>query len=277
MKGLLRKIYHLNKKAYYEYATQHQINPVTGLSPAERMRLQNFEPLHEGATTFFGKEFYFTDAGGFLHSVDEILGQEIYKFSSEKENPYIVDCGANMGLSILYFKKIFPKARILAFEPDENTFKVLTKNTSHFGESVVLKKKAVWTEDTELAFFSEGSLAGSVVVDFANKNNVTKVQATDLKKYLNEEIDFLKIDIEGAENQLIFDLRGHLSNIQNLFLEYHGILNEEQNLDEILKLLKEEGFQYYIRLAGETMKFPFCNEAPKNFNQQLNILCYRNR
>jgi len=60
-----------------------------------------------------------------------------------------------------------------------------------------------------------------------------------------------------------------------MFLEYHGLIDQPQNLGEILNLLKEAGFQYYIRLAGETMKFPFCDEKPTAFNQQLNIFCYR--
>lgn len=275
MKRLLGKIYRLNKRAYLEYKNKDTVNSVTGLSPAETKRLFNYSPLTGGKASLFGEEFYFTDAVGFLHSVDEIFGQEIYKFASAKKNPYILDCGANMGLSILYFKKLFPEAKIVAFEPDEETFKVLEKNTKSYGESVTIKKEAVWTADTELTFFSEGSLAGSLVIDFAKKNRAVTVKATDLKKYLSQTVDFLKIDIEGAENTLIFNLKGHLDKVQHLFLEYHGILNEEQNLHEILKLLKEEGFQYYIRLAGETIRFPFCNEKPQIFNQQLNILCYR--
>lgn len=140
-----------------------------------------------------------------------------------------------------------------------------------------LHREAVWTENTELSFFSEGSLAGSTVVDFSNRNDVRKVKAIDFKKYLDKKIDFLKIDIEGAENELIFDIKDHLFNVNKLFLEYHGIIGETQNLGNILNLLTDNGFEYYIRLAGETISNPFCGEKPSSFNQQLNILCYRNK
>ena len=106
-------------------------------------------------------------------------------------------------------------------------------------------------------------------------NNKQKVKAVDLNKYLHQEIDFLKIDIEGAENHLIFHISENLRNVKNLFIEYHGLKNQRQNLGEILNLLTNVGFEYYIRVAGETIRFPFCNERPRVFNQQLNIMCYR--
>ena len=275
MKNLLKEVYHLNKRAYQESRNKDLLNPKTGISQSERKRLQNYPALTEGKVSIFGKPFYFTDAPGFLHSLDEIFRDEIYKFTSDKENPYIIDCGANIGLSILYFKRLYPQSKIICFEPDENTFSILKRNTIEYGDSVELHQKAVWTANTELTFYSEGSLAGSLVVDFAQKNDIKKVQAIDFKQYLNKKIDFLKIDIEGAENKLIFDMENHLDQVEKMFLEYHGIIGETQNLGKILDLLTTKGFEYYIRLAGETIKNPFCDEKPTTFNQQLNILCYR--
>lgn len=277
MKNLLKKVYRLNKRAYEEYRSKDLLHPKTGISQCERKRLQSYPAFTEGISNVFGKPFYFTDAVGFLHSLDEIFEDEIYKFTTDKENPYIIDCGANMGLSILYFKKLYPKSRIICFEPDENTFNILKKNTLEYRDTVELHKEAVWTKNTDLTFYSEGSLAGSIVVDFSNKNNKTTVKAINFKKYLDKKIDFLKIDIEGAENQLIFDIKDHLANVNKLFLEYHGIIGETQNLGNILNLLTDNGFEYYIRLAGETIRYPFCDEKPLSFNQQLNILCYRKK
>lgn len=271
----IKKLYSVYKAERLKELSKDLPDPQTGISPAERERLLKYPALKEGEAVFFGENFHFTDSRGFLHSIDEIFGEQIYKFETKNESPYIIDCGANIGLSIYFFKKLYPNAKILAFEPDELTFTLLEKNTLQYGNSVMINKEAVWTEETELTFFTEGSLAGSIVVDFAKKKLTKKVKTIDLKKHLTTPIDFLKIDIEGAENKLIFNLRGHLKNVKNLFLEYHGIIDEEQNLGEILNLLKEAGFQYYIRLAGETMKFPFCGEKPSTFNQQLNIFCYR--
>lgn len=274
MKSVLQKFYKLNLQAYREYKYRKDVNPKTGISESERQRLMHYPPFTPGTTVLFGKPFRFSDAAGYLHSVDEIFGEDVYKFTAENKSPFIIDCGANMGLSILYFKKNYPNSTILAFEPDHKTFNILKENTAHL-DGVTLKEEAVWTDDTSLNFFSEGSLAGSAMVDFGHKNDQTSVTAIDLKKYLKRKIDFLKIDIEGAENEIIFDIKDHLFQVDKMFLEYHGLIDQPQNLGEILNLLKEAGFQYYIRLAGETMKFPFCGEKPSTFNQQLNIFCYR--
>ena len=68
----------------------------------------------------------------------------------------------------------------------------------------------------------EEVMNGQTQQNFGKKNNIIKIQAVDFKKYLNREIDFLKIDIEGSENALIFDIKDKLANVKNLFLEYHG-------------------------------------------------------
>ena len=275
----VKKLHQIYKLERYKENIQFLQEAKTGISPFERNRLLNYPAFTEGKVDFFGKPFYFSHGSSFIHSVDEIFKDEIYKFIRENQNPYIIDCGANIGLSIAYFRKLFPNAEILAFEPDEQIFELLRKNVAQLPNSddIKIEKKAVWTEDTNLEFFSEGALAGSLVTDFGKKNNIIKIQAVDFKKYLNREIDFLKIDIEGSENALIFHIKDKLANVKNLFLEYHGLIGEEQNLGEILNLLKNAGFQYYIRLAAETIRFPFCNEKPRSFNQQLNILCYRDQ
>ena len=277
MKKFLKKFYITNKNLYREFKYKNNKNTRSGISTVERERLLSFEPFTTGIASFFDHDFTFSHGPSFIHSVDEILVDQIYKFKTSSPKPYIIDCGANIGLSLYYFKKLYPNSEILAFEPDEEIFEILKKNVGVFPNSddIVLEKKAAWIENTQLTFFSEGALAGSLVVDFGKTNNSIKIEAIDLKEYLKREVDFLKIDIEGAENVLIFDLRGKLGNVKNVFLEYHGIIGETQNLGEILNLLKEEGFEYYIRLANETIEYPFFDPNTHGFNQQLNILCYR--
>ena len=277
MLNKLKKLYSVYKAERLKELRKDLPDSQIGLSPAERERVLKYPVFKEGEAIFFGKPFIFSHGPSMVHSVDELFGEELYKFISDTETPYIVDCGSNIGLSLFYFKKLYPKSRIIAFEPDENIFAILKRNLPNLpnSENIQIKNEAVWTEDTTLNFFSEGALAGSSVTDFRQTNNVIQVKATDLKAYLQEPVDFLKIDIEGAENEVIFDIKPLLHKVKNLFLEYHGIIGEKQNLAEILKLLSDVGFSYYIRLAGETIAFPFCNEKPQNFNQQLNIFCYK--
>lgn len=273
LKDFVSSNYYLLKNKLQEKIPNHK----TGVSAKDRNRILQPKYITNSSVKIFNKYFRYSSATALLHSLDEIFLEEIYKFKTDIKIPYIIDCGANMGLSILYFKRMFPNAEIDAFEPDHNIFGILQKNTETYfpDQSVRVHEKAIWMKETELEFFSDGGLSGSMVVDFADTKVTTKIKTVDLKKYLNRPVDFLKIDIEGAENEVIFDLKGHLSQVKNLFLEFHGIKNTKQNLGDILNLLTEEGFEYYIRVAGETLKFPFMGEEPRVYNQQLNILCYR--
>lgn len=274
---MIKDLFNINLRFSKDWLTQNKANLKTGISAKERRRILQPQYIENNTTTIFGKQFAYSSATAMLHSLDEIFKSDIYKFNSDTETPLIIDCGANMGLSVIYLKKQFPKSTIIAFEPDAKICELLKKNVETYfkNDQITIHEKAVWVEDTTLTFYADGGLSGSTVVDFSHKNNQRKVAATDLKKFLTQKVDFLKIDIEGAENTLIFDIEEHLKNVNHLFLEYHGIKNEEQNLGEILNLLKKSGFQYYIRVAAETIRYPFCNEEPKNFNQQLNIFCYR--
>lgn len=277
IKKILREIFRINTNYLREYKYRNEINPRSGLSLTEKKRLKGDFAFISGSATFFGKPFIFSNGMSILHSIEEIFEEHIYRFEADNNSPYIIDCGANIGLSIYYFKKLYPESKILAFEPDKIIFDVLQKNIEYIpcNQNIEIRKEAVWIEDTYLDFFSEGGLAGSFSVDFSGRNNTQKTKATDLKKYLHEKVDFLKIDIEGAENELIFNIKDQLHNVKRMFLEFHGLTGEPQNLGDILNLLKEQGFQYYIRVAGDVMKNPFIDDIPKTFNQQLNIFCFR--
>lgn len=274
----IKKLHEIYKRERYFENIADVVNPNLGLAPSQINILKNFEPFTLGEIDFFGQRFRFSNAESFLHSFEEIFQEEVYKFYCDADEPYIIDCGSNIGLSLIYFKRLYPNSKILAFEPDKEIFQILNENISPYNtdKSILLNMKAVSNIDTTLHFFKEGGLAGSTMLDVGKKNNIQEVAAIDLKKHLNKTVDFLKIDIEGAENELIFNISHELKNVRNLFLEYHGLTNQSQNLGDILNLLKEAGFHYYIRVAGETMRYPFCEKVTSAFNQQLNIFCTRN-
>lgn len=247
------------------------------LSDQEYINLKNLDRFKPGQTQLWGKAFRFSDGHGFLHSLEEVFQGQVYKFSSPKKDPYIIDAGANIGLSVAYFKQLFPYAKIVAFEPDRKIFELLQQNISGLGyQQVELRNAAAWTADTELIFFSEGSLAGSTEVNFIDTANTYTVKAERLKNWLTQQkVDFLKIDIEGAENTVLFDLENELCQVENLFLEYHSIVGKEQMLGEMLQLIKKAGFRFHIKSASDILRFPYTNRIKKGFDMQLNIFCFR--
>ena len=78
------------------------------------------------------KRFIFSDPLSFVFMFFDIFIKKSYEFKSKSETPVIIDCGSNIGLSVLYFKKIYPNSIIKAFEPDKEIFKILEKNCENF-------------------------------------------------------------------------------------------------------------------------------------------------
>lgn len=207
-------------------------------------------------TKILGSPLEIVDSSSFLFTFKEIMEKEIYKFNSCDQNPYIIDCGANIGLSIIYFKKLYPGSEIVAFEPDRKIFEVLSFNIKSFNlENITLINKGVWKGECKLKFFSEGSDSGRIAVE--GDGNITEIETLRLREYLKKPVDFLKIDIEGAETDVLKDCSDLLKNVKNIFIEYHSFVNKTQELDIILKILTDSGFRYYTETYSNT-KTPFC-------------------
>lgn len=217
----------------------------------------------------------FTHPQELLHGLKEIFIEEIYKLSLPR-NPYIIDCGANIGLSVLYLKKQYADARIVAFEPDRNNFELLANNVRSYKlENVELKNEAVWIENTAISFSNEGTMSSKVDLAAGGEN---KVQAARLKDYLNEKVDFLKIDIEGAEYVVLKDIAENLGNVSNMFFEYHGQFSQNHELVEIFQIIERAGFHFYIKEAAPVYNRPFVDvhsASKPSYDIQLNIFCFR--
>lgn len=223
----------------------------------------------------FNKSLYFYSATELLHGLQEIFIDKIYK-QELSNNPFIIDCGANIGMSVIYMKEHFPKAEIIAFEPDETNFDLLTKNIDSFGYTgVSLHKEAVWNENTTLLFSNESSMGSKIELD--NSANTITVKAVRLKDFINREVDFLKIDIEGAENAVLDDIADNLHFVNNMFLEYHGTFDQNKELVKMINIISDAGFNFYIKEAAPIYYSPFYRIKNPNtsYDVQLNIFCFR--
>ena len=104
------------------------------LEPIERQRVILFEKYFdfprytEEIIEFLNYKFKVPDCLSFIHQFKDIFVEEIYNFTSENNFPVIIDCGANIGTSCIYYKKIYPDSKIYAFEADSKIFDILKEN-----------------------------------------------------------------------------------------------------------------------------------------------------
>ncbi len=216
------------------------------------------------------------DCLSFIFQYKEIFVKEYYRFNSESETPVIYDCGANIGISVLYFKSLYKNARIKAFEADGSIAGILRGNLKRNGiDGTEIISKAVWINNDGIEFSLNGADAGSVY----GSNKKIKVDSVRLRDLIeNEEhIHFLKMDIEGAEINVIPDCTDILYKVDNIFIEFHSFINHPQKLDSIISVLEKNNFRYFIK-SEENRKSPFINKSNPEFpdtDLQLNIFAYR--
>lgn len=230
-----------------------------------------------GFLELFGKSFYYHFKLAFDITYDEIFRKGIYTFWTTNERPIIIDCGANMGLSLLFFSLNYPNAKIYAFEPDETVLGCLEKNISNYQMmNVELFKQAVWNANEELEFFTDKGMGGRLENNYKNQIP-TKIKAIRLKDFISDKhVDFLKMDIEGAEYTVIQDCEPILNQIKNIFIEYHSMENEEQKLDDLLLILKRNGFRYHLTQSFSRAR-PFVDQdlTCEKIDMAINVFGYK--
>jgi len=191
------------------------------------------------------------DGPNFYILYKDIFINRLYHFESRGPEPLILDCGSNIGMSILYFKHIYPGARIIGFEPDPAIFPFLQENIARNKlTDVKLVQAAVAAQEGTVTFYSDAKYASGLAKHFPS--NLPKgwtrheVPCVRLQDYLTDSVDFLKINIEGAEYEVLADSVDRFPMIREIVLEYHHFPGLPRTLHKILELLHEQGFEYIV-------------------------------
>jgi FkbM family methyltransferase len=260
-----------------------RIHALTSPGPAlswrqrrEIARLLRMPRYVETTTSLLGYTANIPDGPSFISIWREIFLNSVYKFCANSQSPRILDCGANIGLSCVYFKTLFPCSRITAFEPDPKIF-IYLKNILAGARlhDIELIPKAVWSSATTLQFSSEGADAGRVAT--ASVSRTIEIGTVRLRDYLSEPIDFLKIDVEGSETEVLVDCAQHLANVRHVFVEYHSFAGQTQTIGKLLAVLTDAGFRMHIH-PELTSASPFVAvNQYHGMDLQLNIFAYRDR
>jgi FkbM family methyltransferase len=205
----------------------------------------------------------------------EIFVEHTYFFESTAPQPVIIDAGANIGLATLFFKTLHPEARIVCFEPDPDNFILLTRNVERNRLShVELHQSAVSDTAEPIVFYtspSDSPLRHSTVEARVASPEHIVVPAVRLSTYVGEDVDLLKLDVEGSERQVLPELiaSGAIGRIKRMHLEYHHHIESHRNdLSATLAQLERAGFGYQLR--ADQHKWPVARAF-----QDVSIYAYR--
>lgn len=198
-----------------------------------------------------GVKFYFKLKWGEFGPIYEIWCQKIYtKYYQIKNEDVVIDIGANIGAFSIFAAKAAKGVKVFSYEPNSKTFERLFKNIKINNlENFIFPFQigiAGYGGERKLFINQNSSLDSALYKNYSSisKNNFLFVKTITLEDvFKNNNLDccdFLKIDAEGAEYEILFNTPiEYLKKIRNIGLEYH------QRHEKIIDFLKQINFQVY--------------------------------
>jgi FkbM family methyltransferase len=203
--------------------------------------------IEPGRVEILGWDLEYLCGANLPGQIDATLIRRQNDFMPDNDHPLILDCGANVGITVLNYKRQFPKARMIAFEADPEILPILRRNLDRNGAGdVEVVDAAVWTENGSASWQVEG-IDGSHLGHGSTRKTVS-VRTIDLRDYLDASVDLLKMDIEGAEYEVITHAGEKLKHVKAISLECHVDQRTIISFAGILKTLSELGFK--VSVAG---------------------------
>lgn len=175
------------------------------------------------------------------------------------ETPLVVDCGANIGLSALYFASHLPKARVVGIEPARDNVELARKNTGH-NPLIEIIEAAVHDQATSLEIVDPEAEKFAYRVREAGARSSTSVEAVTIgglmQRYEASRNLIVKVDIEGGEDALFRSNTGWLDHTDLLIVETHDWLFPGQGTSRTL-FQAIAGRRFEVIQKGEYISFFF--------------------
>jgi FkbM family methyltransferase len=135
---------------------------------------------------------------------------------------WILDLGANIGDSAVWFLARFPGARVLAIEPDAGNYELARRNLAPYGDRVILLHAAVWPSDGEVRVRTEAiNPAGAEVGATGDRACAAISMPTVMARYQITHIGIFKCDIEGTEAAIFRPPPAWLADVDHICIELH--------------------------------------------------------
>jgi autotransporter strand-loop-strand O-heptosyltransferase len=183
---------------------------------------------------------------------------DYYKHPNQDKRIYdgdvVVDLGGNIGI---FNRWAYNQgaSKVISFEPDRRYFELLSKNAD---PRSILFNGAIADEIGELVLSETGHLGGSTLLETNEVTNTYAVKTYTLNHLFEtgivSKIDFLKVDIEGAEHHAFAGISDeNLLKVRNVAMEYHhNLLGHNVELREsLIQRMRRLGFSNYTLYMGE--------------------------
>ncbi len=207
---------------------------------------------------------YYENAEEFRVLKREVFSRNDYYIELDAERPLIVDAGANIGDTALYFKRLYPQAKIIAVEPFPRNVALLRRNiVENQLSDVCVVEAALAAKRGGITLYADTSgydWFTTVSVheqgwDKQQKTAAITLPAVTLSDLVpSGNIDLLKLDIEGAETQVLPAIQKELPRIRNIIFEYHPVSGRSP--EALVRMLERAGYEVEARVEGAVRPNP---------------------
>lgn len=167
-----------------------------------------------------------------LLAYKQVYESPSYTFELDFVPNIIVDAGANIGLTSVYFANKYPNAKIISIEPEKNNFELLKKNVSNY-ENIIALNAALWNENKEVDIVDPHLGSWGFQVENNSGNSIQKINTFTVDKIMEmfdlPKINLLKIDIEGAEKEIFENPSAWINKVDVIAIELHERLKSGCN------------------------------------------------
>jgi FkbM family methyltransferase len=200
-----------------------------------------------------GKEFFLRGNTVDFVVFNSIFGKGEYNFEIGFKPEFIIDAGAYIGVSAVYFHQKYPGAKIIAVEPEKSNFELLVRNTKPY-KNILCVNAGIYGEDVSLVISDSAAEKYAFRVErstSAEESVPGYTIETLMKEFHLSHIDILKIDIEGAEYSVFsHGTDAWLAGVRVLAAELHEFIHTGVS-ELVLGVLKGSGFK--IQWKGENL------------------------
>ena len=226
--------------------------------------------------TVIGKSLFYR--GSFELEEIAYFSEVLKKLDSQ---PVIFDIGANIGVHGISWAKMHEKSVVYAFEPSENTMSMLRRNIerNRVLDRFFAVRKAVSNESGEMSFYECADNAFSGLKDTGRVRVIgtQTVPVTTIDDFVEEnkieKINFIKIDVEGFETEVVLGGMNTLENFKpDLFIEIYAGENANLAPEETISLLQRLGYYAYVFSDGKMNQYKQHTDELYNYYFTMNRL-----
>lgn len=191
---------------------------------------------------------YYGDLAKCLFMLRETWFFKYYDIGMTDKSPVVYDLGANIGVPLLYFKTTYPDAKVYCYEPQKTAYNILSKNVHDNRFRDTYAYNLAVSDHNGLIGFMEGD-GGQSLLGHIDEESKEKVSCVRLSDRIRSDVDLLKMDIEGAEKDVLKDLQTNdkLRYVKNIVMEYHY---NSLSLDELKSIAKDGHYNLSIDSYG---------------------------